>query len=58
MKISQSRKAFEKAIEHLIASGVHGIIVAGTTGEYYAQTAEERVEMMGCREIIGRPGAA
>lgn len=29
--------------EHLIASGVDGIIVGGTTGEYYAQTREERI---------------
>ena len=37
---------FAAVVEHLIASGVHGIIVAGTTGEYYAQTAEERVGLM------------
>ncbi len=43
---SINKKAFEQAIEHLVASGVHGIIVAGTTGEYYAQTADERVELM------------
>lgn len=43
---SINRPAFAEAIEHLISSGVHGIIVAGTTGEYYAQTAEERIEMM------------
>ncbi|NVK31984.1 MAG: dihydrodipicolinate synthase family protein [Gammaproteobacteria bacterium] len=33
-------------IEHLISSGVDGIILAGTTGEYYAMTSEERIEMM------------
>jgi len=33
-------------IEHLVTSGVHGLVVAGTTGEYYAQTAEERVVVM------------
>ena len=43
---SINRDGFAEAIEHLIATGVHGIIVAGTTGEYYAQTAEERVGMM------------
>ena len=32
-------------IEYLIASGVHGIINGGSTGEYYAQSMEERVEM-------------
>ncbi|WP_282608518.1 dihydrodipicolinate synthase family protein [Pelagibius sp. Alg239-R121] len=50
---SINRDGFAEAIEHLIATGVHGIIVAGTTGEYYAQTAEERVAMMGlAKELI------
>ncbi len=40
------RKRFGDVVEYLIGSGVHGIIVAGTTGEYYAQTTEERIEMM------------
>lgn len=39
-------EAYEKTIEFLIESGVDGIVVAGTTGEYYSQTAPERVEMM------------
>jgi 4-hydroxy-tetrahydrodipicolinate synthase len=43
---SFNSKRFGEAIEFLIASGVHGIIVAGTTGEYYAQSAEERFELM------------
>ena len=34
-------------------AGVHGLIVAGTTGEYYAQTPEERIEMMSlARDLI------
>ena len=33
-------------IEHLIAAGVQGIIVGGTTGEYYAQSAEERIALV------------
>jgi 4-hydroxy-tetrahydrodipicolinate synthase len=41
-------------IEHLIASGVHGIINGGSTGEYYAQSMEERVELATLsKEIIG-----
>ena len=45
--------AFGEVIEHLIASGVHGLIIAGTTGEYYVQTMEERFRLMGlAKEII------
>lgn len=36
----------EKIIEHLIQQGVHGLILAGTTGEYYAQSREERLHLM------------
>jgi 4-hydroxy-tetrahydrodipicolinate synthase len=32
--------------EFLIGAGVNGIICAGTTGEYYAQTQQERFELM------------
>jgi 4-hydroxy-tetrahydrodipicolinate synthase len=38
--------ALEATVEHLIGAGVHGIIVAGTTGEYYAQDTDERVALM------------
>ena len=37
---------FAETIELLIGAGVSGLIVAGTTGEYYAQTAEERIQLM------------
>ena len=48
--------AYAACIEQLIADGVHGIIIAGTTGEYYAQTIEERVRLLslGCEIIDGR----
>ena len=39
---SIDRDGFVQMIEYLIESGVHGIIVGGTTGEYYAQSKEER----------------
>ena len=44
---SLNELALAETVEHLIAAGVHGIIVAGTTGEYYAQSPEERIDMMG-----------
>ncbi|MGA0234889.1 MAG: dihydrodipicolinate synthase family protein [Alphaproteobacteria bacterium] len=51
---SLNREGLAQTIDHLIDAGVHGLIIAGTTGEYYAQSAEERVEMMGlAKEMIG-----
>ncbi len=35
-----------EVIEFLINAGVHGIITAGTTGEYYAQSVSERLDLM------------
>jgi 4-hydroxy-tetrahydrodipicolinate synthase len=35
-----------ETVDFLIDAGVHGIISAGTTGEYYAQTMDERFELM------------
>lgn len=49
---SIDEKAFGEVIEHLISSGVHGLIIAGTTGEYYAQTTEERFHLMGLAKDI------
>jgi 4-hydroxy-tetrahydrodipicolinate synthase len=35
-----------EVVDFLIESGVHGIISAGTTGEYYVQNMQERFELM------------
>ncbi|MCS5592312.1 MAG: dihydrodipicolinate synthase family protein [Gammaproteobacteria bacterium] len=46
--------AIEPVVESLVGAGVHGIIVAGTTGEYYAQSQQERLQLMRtCKDIIG-----
>jgi 4-hydroxy-tetrahydrodipicolinate synthase len=51
---SIDRDAFAAMVEHLIASGVSGIINGGSTGEYYAQSMEERVEMARlAKQIVG-----
>lgn len=45
--------ALSETVEHLIGAGVHGLIIAGSTGEYYAQTMKERVWLMGrVKEMI------
>ena len=41
-----NKEKFAEVIEFLIDKGVNGLIVAGTTGEYYAQTPEERLDLM------------
>ena len=43
---SINEEGFSQVIEFLIDSGSHGIVVGGTTGEYYAQTLEERVHLL------------
>ena len=43
-----------KHLDFLIANGVHYIIPGGTTGEYYAQTVEERKKVLDLRRRAGR----
>jgi 4-hydroxy-tetrahydrodipicolinate synthase len=51
---SVDREALAAQIEYLIASGVHGLINGGSTGEYYAQSLEERQEIASfARDVIG-----
>ena len=51
---SIDREAFVAQIEKLIAAGVHGIVNGGSTGEYYAQSMAERVEMATlAKQVIG-----
>ncbi|TCU11708.1 dihydrodipicolinate synthase family protein [Rhizobium sullae] len=46
--------AFSAVIEQLIDAGVHGIIVGGSTGEYYAQSSQERFELAAyAKDVIG-----
>lgn len=40
------RSRFCEVIDLLIETGVNGLVIAGTTGEYYAQSNEERCELM------------
>ena len=51
---SINEAALAEVVEYLIAGGVNGIISAGTTGEYYAQTVEERAHLAKLtKEMIG-----
>ena len=51
---SIDRDALAAQIEYLIAAGVHGLINGGSTGEYYAQSLQERIEMASfVKDVIG-----
>lgn len=38
--------ALERLIDHCVAGGVAGLVIAGTTGEYYALRDEERLRLL------------
>lgn len=46
--------AFADVLEYLIESKVHGVIIGGSTGEYYAHTSQERIDLAAhAKEVIG-----
>lgn len=48
------RDAFAAVLESLIAASVHGVIIAGSTGEYYAHTPQERFDLAAyAKDVIG-----
>ena len=48
------RAGFAAILESLIDARVHGIIVGGSTGEYYAQSPQERFELASyAKDVIG-----
>ena len=52
---SIDRDKFADVLEFLIEKGISAALIAGTTGEYYAQSPEERFELMAlAKDIIGK----
>lgn len=46
--------AYAAQIQYLKDAGVHGLMIGGTTGEYYVESHEERVELLKvARDICG-----
>lgn len=46
--------AFADVLESLVDANVHGIIIGGSTGEYYAHTPQERFELAAlAKSVIG-----
>lgn len=51
---SIDKTAFAEVLEYLIEAKVHGIIIGGSTGEYYAHTPQERFELAAqAKDVIG-----
>ncbi|SAL80144.1 dihydrodipicolinate synthetase [Caballeronia arvi] len=51
---SIDKKGFAEVLEYLIGAKVHGVIIGGSTGEYYSHTPQERFELASlAKEIIG-----
>lgn len=47
-------EAFAAVLEFLIEAKVHGIVVGGSTGEYYAHTMQERIDLASyAKKVIG-----
>ncbi|HDS1735427.1 MULTISPECIES: dihydrodipicolinate synthase family protein [Pseudomonas] len=42
---SIDKAAFAEVLEYLVEAKIHGVIIGGSTGEYYAHTAQERFEL-------------
>ena len=53
---SIDEEGFAVNIEHLVARGIHGIVIGGTTGENYALSPQERIDQFSTahRHINGR----
>ncbi|MHA6825017.1 dihydrodipicolinate synthase family protein [Ralstonia pseudosolanacearum] len=46
--------AFAEVLESLLDANVHGIVIGGSTGEYYAHTPQERFELAAlAKSVIG-----
>lgn len=51
---SIDNQAFSEVLESLIEAKVHGIIIGGSTGEYYAHTSQERFDLSKLtKDVIG-----
>ena len=42
---SIDKAGFAAVLDYLVESKIHGIIIGGSTGEYYAHTAQERIDL-------------
>ncbi len=51
---SIDKQAFADVLEYLIVAKVHGVIIGGSTSEYYSHTPQERFELASfAKEVMG-----
>jgi len=52
---SIDKAAYSQVLEYQIANKVHGVIVGGSTGEYYAHSMQERLDLVEfAKQVIGK----
>ena len=50
-------KVLERLVEYQLSKGVHGFVPMGSTGEYYAMSDQERIDVLKCvKETVGKRG--
>lgn len=46
--------AFAEHVNYLSDNGIHGLMIGGTTGEYYVESHQERIELLKtAKEVVG-----
>ncbi|MCV6591044.1 MAG: dihydrodipicolinate synthase family protein [Marinobacterium sp.] len=51
--------AYAAHVQYLVDAGVHGLMIGGTTGEYYVESHDERIELLKvAREICNREASS
>ena len=50
------RDGFSELLEWLVGEGMHGIVVAGSSGEWFSLAADERIDLfrMAAKQVDGR----
>jgi 4-hydroxy-tetrahydrodipicolinate synthase len=50
-------RTLERLVEYQLSKGVHGFVPMGSTGEYYAMSDQERIDVLKCvKEVVGKRG--
>ena len=47
--------AYQNQVQYLVSAGVQGLVIGGTTGEYYVESHQERIDLLvAAKEVCGQ----